>query len=69
MAGDQNVRRRSWTSALREHPEDFWLHFEAANARRLSHPPRYEEAIRHYTAALALRPRSVAVLSNLGVAL
>ena len=56
-------------SALWEHPEDFWLHFEAANANHSSRPPRYEEAIRHYTAALALRPRSVAVLNNLGIAL
>ncbi len=54
--------------ALREHPDDFWLHFVAAKANRSSRPPRDDEAIRHYTAALALRPRSVAVLNNLGIA-
>ena len=53
--------------ALREHPDDFWLHQTAAWLHaRLSSPPHPEEATRHYTAALALRPRSAIVHCSLG---
>ena len=53
--------------ALREHPDDFWLHTTAATMHaRLSSPPHLDEAIRHYTAALALRPRSAIVHCSLG---
>ena len=61
--------REVLSTALRKHPGDFWLHFTAANANSKTRPPRYEKAIGHYTAALALRPHSTAVLVNLGHAL
>ena len=52
---------------LREYPDDFWLHFEAAWASSSFSPPRIDDTIRHYTAALALRPRNPFVLCNLGM--
>ena len=55
-------------TALRQYPDDFWLHFEAAFVSWASRPRRDEEAIRHYTAALAMRPHSVAVHNFLGIA-
>ncbi len=58
--------------ALREHPDDFWLHFSVASVAgdsSSSRPRRDEERVRHLTVALALRPRSAAVLNNLGAAL
>ncbi len=52
------------------HPDDFWLHTTAASIHgSLSRPPHNDEAIRHYTAALALRPRSAVACYNLGTAL
>jgi serine/threonine protein kinase/Flp pilus assembly protein TadD len=48
--------------ALREHPEDFWLHVHTA----IRQPPdRYDLKVRHYTAALALRPHNHFVLTHL----
>ncbi|MGQ0614418.1 MAG: tetratricopeptide repeat protein [Planctomycetaceae bacterium] len=49
------------------HPADFWANFSLAAA--LSNERRYEEAIRCYYAALAVRPRSAGVWLNLGIAL
>jgi serine/threonine-protein kinase len=54
---------------LRRHPDDFWLHFELAYVLRDMGPGQAGEALRHYTAALALRPKSAAVHYSLGVAL
>jgi tetratricopeptide (TPR) repeat protein len=46
--------------AVRQHPEDFWLNdtLGAFNLYALQ-PPRYEEALRYYTVARALRPWNV----------
>jgi serine/threonine protein kinase/Flp pilus assembly protein TadD len=55
--------------AQERHPGDFWInHHLAYNLGRLG--PRYRnEAIRFYTAAVALRPESPGARLNLGVAL
>ena len=50
--------------SLSEYPDDFWLHFQAAVASSTK-----EDKVRHYTAALALRPGSGVVLYNLGAVL
>jgi tetratricopeptide (TPR) repeat protein len=51
------------------HPADFWINFQLAYS--LSHlgPPRWQEAVRFYSAARALRPQNPAVLVNLAFAL
>lgn len=49
------------------HPADFWLNFELA--RRLDERKEDEGAVRFYTAALSIRPHSVAAWNNLGNAL
>jgi tetratricopeptide (TPR) repeat protein len=43
--------------ARQHHPEDFWLN-EALGffSKDAVHPPRYDDALRYYTAALVLRP-------------
>jgi tetratricopeptide (TPR) repeat protein len=52
--------------AQREHPGDFWLNFNLAISLQHTKPPRYDEAIAFYRAALAARPRNAAVHHNLG---
>jgi eukaryotic-like serine/threonine-protein kinase len=50
------------------HPDDFWIAFQLAYAlQNFKHPLAADEAIRFYTAALALRPRAVVVHNNLGI--
>src|SRR5262249_17925237 len=64
------------------HPADFWVNFAVVHALHQSalpggagpkgqgkKSPELDEASRFYTAALALRPQSVAVHNNLGLAL
>jgi serine/threonine-protein kinase len=53
----------------RSRPGDFWLAFELAAACDRSTPGGREEAVRYYTAALALRPDSAGTHTNLGAAL
>jgi eukaryotic-like serine/threonine-protein kinase len=55
--------------AQQQHPADFWICFRMANALARDGQGSLEEAIRFYTAALALRPQSPAVYLNLGHAL
>ena len=60
--------------AVLRHPADFWAHFELSTARGTqggpsSSFPMPEEAVRHLTAALALRPRSRMASSRLAFAL
>jgi serine/threonine protein kinase/Flp pilus assembly protein TadD len=50
-------------------PGDFWANFEYALALAQAHPPRCEEAIRYYSAAVALRPDNPGAHLNLGSAL
>jgi serine/threonine protein kinase/Flp pilus assembly protein TadD len=56
-------------AAQRRHPNDFWINFELAYVCRLMKPPLDEEAIRFYTAALAIRPQNSVTFNNLGMAL
>src|SRR5262249_37000633 len=55
------------TAAQCLYPNDFWLNFARANA--LLDARRLDEAIRHYSVAVALQPDSVAAHNNLGNAL
>ncbi|HEY7313996.1 MAG TPA: tetratricopeptide repeat protein [Gemmataceae bacterium] len=51
------------------HPNDFWINQELAACLRGMRPPRLEEAIGLYMAAVALRPDSPGAHLNLGNAL
>src|SRR5205807_1197693 len=53
----------------RRHPGDFWVNHDLASWLLRLPPPRFDEAVRFYSAALALRPDNPAVQSNLGTAL
>jgi tetratricopeptide (TPR) repeat protein len=53
----------------REHPSDFWFSLDLGLACHDAKPPRLEEAIRYYCAAVALRPESPGLHNNLGNAL
>jgi tetratricopeptide (TPR) repeat protein len=53
----------------RRHPDDFWINEDLGLLLSSSVPPQLEAAIRFYTAALAIRPRSRGALINLGNAL
>jgi tetratricopeptide (TPR) repeat protein len=55
--------------AQQRHPDDFWVNFELGSCLYHLRPPRLEEAIRYYTAAVAVRPESIAARENLGIAL
>jgi tetratricopeptide (TPR) repeat protein len=55
--------------AHQQSPGDFWVNHGLAFAYSRVTPPRHEEALRHYTAALALRPGSVRVRINLAAVL
>ena len=53
----------------RAHRDDFWANHNLAGVLHYREFPQFNEAIRYYTAALALRPRNPGVLVNLGNAL
>jgi serine/threonine-protein kinase len=53
----------------RLHPDDFWLNHDLAWSLTFMDPPRLEDAVRYYTAAIALRPTEAAVHMELAVAL
>ena len=66
------VRREVWDvlrEAQRRNPNDFWLNHSLAVHFAEANPPQWSEAIGFYRAALALRPESAGVLTNLGNAL
>jgi serine/threonine protein kinase/Flp pilus assembly protein TadD len=54
-------------SAQRRHPADFWINFELA--RHLVRRKQWDESIRYYTAAAAIRPNSAVVHQQLADAL
>jgi serine/threonine-protein kinase len=68
-AGARDRAVKLLQAALREHPSDFWLNFALADQLAGKQPVPWDEAIRYYTAARALRPGSAAVWNNLSVAL
>ena len=51
------------------HPDDFWINYGLARALKARRYPRWEEVVRYFSAALALRPRSTATLFQLGYTL
>jgi serine/threonine-protein kinase len=55
--------------ARQRRPDDFWLSEDLGLLLLSSQPPRYEEAIRFLTAAVAIRRRSPQARANLGRAL
>jgi len=55
--------------AQRRWPEDFWTNQNLANFLQFGQPPRLEEAIRYYIAAVALRPDSCKSHASLGYVL
>jgi RNA polymerase sigma factor (sigma-70 family) len=55
--------------AQRHHPADFWINHQLASYLLLLRPSRSDEAVRFYTAALAVQPKSPGVHLNLGNAL
>jgi Flp pilus assembly protein TadD len=52
--------------AQEQHPDDFWPNHQLAQYLQHSRPPRLEEAVRYYTAAVALRPQSPGARLNFG---
>src|SRR5438093_1163344 len=69
-------RGLAWTSrpcrprkARQRYPGHFWANHDLALALQDAQPPRWDEAIRYYTAAVALRPQSPGAHNNLGLAL
>jgi tetratricopeptide (TPR) repeat protein len=55
--------------AQQRHPSDFWINHGLAFRLTQMKPPRLDEAIGFYRAALALHPLSTGVHHNLGIAL
>jgi serine/threonine protein kinase/Flp pilus assembly protein TadD len=55
--------------AQRHHPQHFWVNYWLAFCLRWTQPPRTEEAVRFYSAALALRPENGLIHLHLGLAL
>ncbi len=59
-----------WRYTRQSYPSDFWVNLTLAGVLHYwLKPPRLEEAIRYYTAAIALRPHSPATYVHLGNAL
>jgi serine/threonine protein kinase/Flp pilus assembly protein TadD len=65
----QAAAERLIRQAQQEHPGDFWINMWLAEVLCEKKPPAWAEAAQFYQAALALRPQSPAVLTNLGVVL
>ena len=55
--------------AQRRRPSDFWLNYVLGHHFAQQNPPQLNEALGYYRAALALRPQSPGVLTNLGIVL
>jgi tetratricopeptide (TPR) repeat protein len=55
--------------AQQAYPGDFWLNHNLGEALMQCRPPQLDEAIRFFTAALVLRPKSPGAHLNLGIAL
>jgi tetratricopeptide (TPR) repeat protein len=55
--------------AHRRYPADFSLNHDLASVLVREQPPHWTDAVRFYTAAVALRPENAAARMNLGVAL
>ncbi len=53
----------------RRHPDDFWINFDLGTYFTQLQPPQLDDAIRYFSVAVGLRPKSGITYSNLGVAL
>jgi serine/threonine-protein kinase len=67
--GDYATAVQLLRQAQQRYPTDFWINHQLAYYLYMSKPPEWAEAVRYYTAALALRPESAAAQNNLGIAL
>jgi serine/threonine protein kinase/tetratricopeptide (TPR) repeat protein len=65
----QTIRLALLQKTQHAYPGDFWANFDYAWTLATAEPPRWAEAVTHYTAALALRPRRQGIHNNLGTAL
>jgi len=65
--GEREMEASLLRRAQRAHPDDFWINHDLA--RSLMGAGKPDEAVRFYSAALAVRPRSEFVLVALGEAL
>ncbi len=65
--GDRETESDLLRRAQRAHPEDFWINHDLA--RSLMGAGKLEEAVRFYSAAVAIRPNSELALVALGEAL
>jgi serine/threonine-protein kinase len=65
--GEEEMATSLLQRAQRAHPDDFWINFDLA--RSLMSAGRADEAVRFYSAAIAIRPGSELALSSLGEAL
>jgi serine/threonine protein kinase/tetratricopeptide (TPR) repeat protein len=66
---DSPIRITISRRVRRAYPGDFWANHDLACFLHYSKTPHLDEAIRYYTAALALRPGNPAACVNLGTAL
>jgi serine/threonine-protein kinase len=55
--------------AQQRHPGDFWINVDLARALADLRPPSWDQVVRYYAAALALRPESPGMWVSLGIAL
>jgi Flp pilus assembly protein TadD/serine/threonine protein kinase len=55
--------------AQQRHPDDFWINLQLAHHLYYEKPPRFEDAVRFFQVAVALRPQSPGSYNHLGVAL
>jgi serine/threonine protein kinase/tetratricopeptide (TPR) repeat protein len=76
MLGDRLAELKARDVAIKflrkvrqKHPADVWVNTTLAGMLKNARPPQFEEAIRYYTAAIALRPESSGLHLNLGAAL
>ncbi len=65
--GDHTLEISLLRRVQQAQPDDFWINHDLARALMGAGEP--DEAVRFYTAAIAVRPRSVLALSSLGQAL
>ncbi len=50
--------------AVMDHPEDIWVNFELAIALTEVSPPRFQEAMRYFTAARTIRPETAHAMGH-----
>ena len=67
--GDVGQAVRLLKTAQKRHPNDFWINMRLADGFQRQEPPQWEEALRFYSVAVALRPLSPPAHNSLGIAL